>query len=80
VKLLKTPHPRRPATAVTEENIDLVKKMVLENRHYSLRELSQELSISHESVRHILVDVLCMRRVAARLVPKELNFLQMEHR
>lgn len=57
-----------------------VKKMVLENRHYSLRELSQELSISHKSVRHILVDVLCMRRVAARPVPKELNFFQTEHR
>lgn len=74
------PHPRQPTTAVTEENIDLVMKMVLKNGHYSLRVLSQKLSIFHESVRHILVDVLCMRRVAARLVPKELNFLQMENR
>jgi len=71
------PRPRRSATTVTEENIDLVKKTALENGHYSLREISQKLFISHESVRHILADVLCARRVAARLVvTKELNFLQ----
>lgn len=40
--------------------------------------MAQDLGISHESVRTILVDVLGMRR--ARLVPKELNFLQKEHR
>lgn len=32
--------------------------------------------MSHESVSTILVEVLCKTRVAARLVPKELNFIQ----
>lgn len=70
----------RPSTSSTEENIDKVKEIVMKNRHSSLREMAQDLSISHESVRTILVDVLGMRRVSARLVPKELNFLQKEHR
>jgi len=38
------------------------------------------MNISHESVSTIFVDVLGIKRVAtARLVPKELNFLQKEH-
>jgi len=54
--------------------------MMFENRRYSLRELAHELNTFHESVCAIFVDVLGMRRVAARLVPKEPNFLQREHR
>lgn len=47
--------------------------MVLANRHKSLRELSQKLFISHQSVDQFMVDVLCIRRVVARRIPKELN-------
>ena len=50
--------------------------MVTENRHLSLREISAVLSVSHESIRTILNDCLGMKRVAARLVPKDLNFLK----
>ena len=44
--------------------------------HLSLREIAAELSVSHESIRTILNDCLGMKRVAARLVLKTLNFLQ----
>lgn len=74
------PRSGRPSTSTTDDNIDKVKEIVMENRHASLREMAQDLDMSHESVRTVLVDVLGMRRVAARLVPKELNFLQKEHR
>ena len=53
-----------------------VKEMVLENRHTSLKEMSSELGIAYGTAQHIVVDVLGMRRVAARLVPKDLNFVQ----
>ena len=42
----------------------------------SLREIAAELSMSYESIRTILNGYLGMKRVAARLVPKNLNFLQ----
>lgn len=74
------PRSGRTSTSSTEENIDKVKEIVMKNHRSSLREMTQDLGISHESVRTILVDVLGMRRVSARLVPKELNFLQKEHR
>ncbi|KOC59845.1 Putative uncharacterized protein FLJ37770 [Habropoda laboriosa] len=70
----------RPSTVSTGENIEKIKKMVIENRRVSVREVAHEVEMSHMSVRNILTEVLGMRRVAARLVPKELNFLQKEHR
>ena len=66
----------RPSTSSTEVNIGKVKEMVTENRHLSLKKIAAELSVSHESIRTILNDFLGMKRIAARLVPKDLNFLQ----
>lgn len=78
------PHDRRPATSVNEENveenIEKVKKIVLENRRVTEREVTDELNISNGSAHTIIHDVLGMRRVAARLVPKLLNFYQKEYR
>ena len=61
----------QPSTSSTKFNITKVKEMVTENRHLSLREIAAELSVSHVSIRTILNDCLDMKRVAARLVPKD---------
>lgn len=74
------PRSGRPTSSSTDENINKVKEIVLDNRHFSLREIARDLDISHESVRSILLDNLGMRRVAARLVPKEMHFLQQQYR
>ena len=50
--------------------------MVTENCYLRLRKISAELYVSPDSIRTILNDCLGMKRVAARLVPKDLNFLQ----
>ncbi|KAJ8947600.1 hypothetical protein NQ318_010112 [Aromia moschata] len=73
------PRSGRPSTSTTADNIDNIKTLVLENRHMSVRELGQERDISTMSAHIILSDILDMKRVAARLVPKELNVLQKEH-
>jgi len=70
------PRSDRPSTSSTEVNINKVKEMVTENRHLSLREIAAELSVSHKSIRTIVQDCLGMKRVATRLGPKDLNFLQ----
>ena len=44
----------RPSTSSTDENIEKVKEIVLDNRHSSLREIARNLKISHESARLIL--------------------------
>lgn len=74
------PRSGRPSTSTTDINIEKVNEMVTENRAIGIREIAAELGISYGSAEHILVDVLGMKRVAARLVPKELNFLQKQCR
>ena len=71
-----SPRSRRPSKSSTELNIAKVKEIVTENRYLSLREIASEFSVFHESIRTILNDCLGMKRVAARPVPKDLNFLQ----
>ena len=74
------PHVSRLSTSVNDDNIEKVKKIVLETRRVGIREVAEALKISYESTQHIVVDVLGIKRVAARLVPKNLNFLQKELR
>ena len=65
------PRSGRPSTSSTEVNITEVKKMMTENRPLSLRETAALRSVSHESICTILNNCLGMKRVAARLVPKD---------
>ena len=53
---------------------------MLENRRITIRGLVDTLGISFGSIQAILKDHLNLRRIAARLVPKKLNFMQKEHR
>ncbi|XP_028047733.1 protein GVQW3-like [Monomorium pharaonis] len=75
-KVEDAPRSGRPSTSTTDDNVEKVKEIVLENRHASLRERAGELNIAYGSAQHIMVDILGMKRVAARLVPKDLNFVQ----
>ncbi|XP_037942851.1 protein GVQW3-like [Teleopsis dalmanni] len=68
-----------PSTSNTEENVPKIKKIVLEDRRMTEREIARDLNISYGSVHHILRNILGMTRVAARLVPKHLDFLQKEY-
>ena len=70
----------RPSTSTTDENIDEVKKIVLTNRRITVREVAEDLNISIGSCHSIFTNDLGMRRVAAKFVPKLLNFDQKQHR
>ncbi|KAG6465148.1 hypothetical protein O3G_MSEX014961 [Manduca sexta] len=67
-------HAGRPSTSTTDEKIDEVKKMVLANRRITIREIAEDLGISIGSCYSILINNLGMKRVAAKFVPKLLNF------
>ena len=45
------------------------------SRKLIIREIADELNIAYESAQDILVNDLGLRRVAANLVPKDLNFM-----
>ena len=60
--------------STTDENIEAVKKIILENRQISIREVADGIGISFGSCQAILMDVLGMKRAAAKIVLKLLNF------
>ncbi|XP_018353100.1 PREDICTED: putative uncharacterized protein FLJ37770 [Trachymyrmex septentrionalis] len=70
----------RPSTSITDDNVEQVKKMILENRRITIREVADDVGISFGSCQEIFSDVLSMKRVAAKFVPKLLNFDQKQRR
>ncbi|UYV71883.1 hypothetical protein LAZ67_9000872 [Cordylochernes scorpioides] len=70
----------RPSTSTTDEKINEVEKMILTNRRITVREVSEDLSISIGSCHSNFINDLGMRRVAAKFVPKLLNCDQKQHR
>ena len=66
--------PGQPSTSTTNENTEAVKKIVVENRRITIREVSEDVSISVGSCHAISSDILGLKRVVAKFVPKLLNF------
>ncbi|XP_055307458.1 protein GVQW3-like [Sitodiplosis mosellana] len=74
------PHQRRPKTSTDENHVKKIKDLVLENRRSTIRDIADTVDISFGSVQTILKDILHLRRVKSRLVPKTLNLLEKERR
>ena len=62
--------PGRPSTLTTDKNIEAVKQMLLNNRRTTIREVGDDVG------QVIFTDVLGVKRMAAKIVPKLLNFKQ----
>ena len=70
----------RPATSRTEENIAKIRQIVHENCWLTVRRLAEQVNINTETVRKILTEDLDMRKVCAKMVPKELAEEQKQRR
>ena len=70
----------RPSTSTTDKNIKAVKKMFLDNRRITIREVPDDVRISFGSCQAIFTNVLGIKRAAAKIVPKLLNFKQKHSR
>ena len=67
----------RPGILITStiaKNIETVKKMILNNRRITIREIADDAGISFCSFQAIFTDVLDMKQAAANIVPNLLNF------
>lgn len=65
------PHASRPSISVNDNNVEKVQEKVFENHRVGIREIADDLNITSVSTQHILVNVLCMKRANAGLVPKK---------
>jgi len=69
-----------PATSRTEENIQKVCLIVRENRRLMIISIAEQVDIDRKTVRKILTEHLDMRKVCAKMVPKELTEEQKQRR
>ena len=72
--------PGRPNTSTTDKNIEPVKKMILNNRRITIREVANIIGISFGPCQAIFTDVLSMKHAEAKIVSKLLNFKQKQCR
>ncbi|XP_037919761.1 uncharacterized protein LOC119657076 [Hermetia illucens] len=64
----------RSSTSTDEGHVQKIKEMVLGNRRLTTRDLIASVGISFGSAQTVVKDVLGLKRVKSRLVPKLLNF------
>ncbi|CAH1998290.1 unnamed protein product [Acanthoscelides obtectus] len=65
-----------PKTAVTQENVDAVCKLIIEDRHVTYRKIEAPLKISKTSIQKILHEELGVRKLVSRWIPARVNFCQ----
>ncbi|CAH1990795.1 unnamed protein product [Acanthoscelides obtectus] len=58
-----------PKTAVTQENVDAVRNLIIEDRHVTYREIDASLKISKTSIPKILHEELGVRKLVSRWIP-----------
>ena len=74
------PRPGRPVDVISQEMIDRVERLVLNNRRIKVAELASEYGISNGSVYTIIHEHLGMSKVSARWVPRNLNMQDRQQR
>ena len=63
-----------------DENIEAVKKIILDKRQITIRDVADDVGISFASFQAIFTDVLGLKCAAAKIVPKLQNFEQKQRR
>ena len=74
------PRPDHPADVISQETIDHVGRLVLNNRRIKVAELALECGISNGSVYTIIHEHLGMSKISARWVPRNLNMQDLHER
>jgi len=67
-------------TSKTENNMEKVRAFVWSDRRLTVRMITCELNLNHTTVHQILTQELAMRKLCARIVPKNLTIEQKENR
>ena len=66
--------PGRPSTSTIDVNIEGIKKMILNNRHITIREVADD-AISFGLCQAIFTDVLGMKHAEAKFFKKNCSYL-----
>ncbi|GFW14293.1 protein GVQW3 [Trichonephila clavipes] len=67
------PRSGRPSVSKTAENVVRVRDLVRSDRRWTVRMIGEELNLNHTTVHQILTNDLQMRKICAKMVPKNLS-------
>ncbi|GFU85024.1 protein GVQW3 [Trichonephila clavipes] len=67
------PRSGRPSVSKTAENFIRVRDLVRSDRRLTVRMIGEELNLNHTTVHQILTNELKMRKICAKMVPKNLS-------
>ncbi|XP_070855320.1 protein GVQW3-like [Drosophila suzukii] len=67
------PRPGAPKTVTTEDNVTKIHDLVLADRRLKIREIPKTVGMSKDRVNHILHEILGMRKLSPRWVPRLLT-------
>jgi len=70
------PNSGRPSSSTNEENVEVVRAVMAKDRRLSVRMIAGETGLDKSAVYTILTDYLHMRKISAKLVPKNLSVEQ----
>ncbi|XP_026829836.1 protein GVQW3-like [Ooceraea biroi] len=70
----------RPSTSRNDENVKRIRDLVRSDRRLTVRLIADELNLNHTTVHEILINELEMRKICAKMVPKNLTPQQKENR
>lgn len=73
VSLMDDVREGRPKSAVSQENVDVVRQLVKEDRHVTYREIQEHLGIGMSQIQIILKEELGVRKLFSRWVPHLLS-------
>jgi hypothetical protein len=65
--------PGRPVTMKTDKNVDKERTLVRNDHRLSIRMTAEEFNVDKGTVRQILTENLKMKKVCAKMVPKNLS-------
>ncbi|CAH1972730.1 unnamed protein product [Acanthoscelides obtectus] len=69
VSLSDDPRVHAPKTAFTQENVNAVRQLIIEDRHVTYREIEASLKISKNSIQKNLHEALGVRKLVSRWIP-----------
>ncbi|XP_031338864.1 histone-lysine N-methyltransferase SETMAR-like [Photinus pyralis] len=64
------PRSGSPSSARTDENVDRIRDLMRSDRRLTVRMIGEELNLTHTTVHQILTNELGMRKICAKMVPK----------
>jgi len=74
------PRSGRPVYELTDENIELVRQVIIDDPHATYDDIIAETFLSHGTIERIIHNCLKMKKVTSRWVPHELNDQQKQER